>query len=268
MSTAGLLAVEAGLILALVTALWGVSVALKDTSIVDIFWGSDFVIVAWVAYVLGDGSADRRLLLALLVTIWGLRLTAHLARRNLGKGEDYRYAEMRRRHGERWPLRSLMVVFWLQGALMWVVSLPVPVAMNDPTPIGLGALDWIGAAIWVVGLAFEAGGDQQLARFKADPANRGKVMDRGLWRYTRHPNYFGDFCVWWGIWLVALATGSAWWTAVGPVVMSVLLIRVSGAAPLERSLTKRREGYADYVAHTSAFFPWPPRGRDRKPIAR
>ncbi len=259
MSTAGLLAAEAGLVLALVTALWGVSVALKDTSIVDVFWGSGFVAVAWAAYLLGDGSADRRLLLALLVTVWGLRLTAYLAHRNLGKGEDYRYAAMRRRHGERWPLRSLVVVFWLQGALMWVVSLPVQVAMNDPTPTGLGPLDWIGTAVWAVGLTFEAVGDRQLARFKADPANRGKVMDRGLWRYTRHPNYFGDFCVWWGIWLVALATGSAWWTLVGPVVMSVLLIRVSGAALLERSLTKRREGYADYVARTSAFFPRPPR---------
>jgi steroid 5-alpha reductase family enzyme len=259
-STAALLAAEAGLVLALVTALWAVSVALKDTSIVDIFWGSGFVIVAWAAYVLGDGSADRRLLLALLVTVWGLRLTAYLARRNLGKGEDYRYAAMRRRHGERWPLRSLVVVFWLQGALMWVVSLPVQVAMNDPTPAGLGALDLIGTAVWVVGLVFEAVGDQQLARFKDDPANRGRVMDRGLWRYTRHPNYFGDFCVWWGIWIVALAAGSAWWTVVGPVAMSILLIRVSGAALLERSLTKRREGYADYVARTSAFFPWPPRG--------
>ncbi len=258
MSTAGLLAVEAGLVLMLVTALWAVSVAVRDTSIVDIFWGSGFVVVAWTAFVLVDGSRDRRLLLAGLVTVWGVRLTVHLACRNLGKGEDPRYAAMRRRHGDRWPVRSLVVVFWLQGALMWVVSLPVQVAMTDPTPGGLGALDWVGVTLWATGLAFEAVGDLQLVRFKADPANRGKVMDRGLWRYTRHPNYFGDFCVWWGIWLVALATGSAWWTAVGPAVMSVLLIRVSGAALLERSLI-RRPGYADYVARTSAFFPWPPR---------
>jgi steroid 5-alpha reductase family enzyme len=259
MSTAGLLAVEAGLVLMLVTALWAVSVAVRDTSIVDIFWGSGFVVVAWTAFLLVDGSGDRRLLLAVLVTVWGVRLTVHLARRNLGKGEDPRYAAMRRRHGDRWPVLSLVVVFWLQGALMWVVSLPVQVAMTDPTPGGLGALDWVGVALWAIGLAFEALGDLQLVRFKADPANRGKVMDRGLWRYTRHPNYFGDFCVWWGIWLVALATGSAWWTAVGPAVMSVLLIRVSGAALLERSLLRRRPGYADYVARTSGFFPWPPR---------
>jgi steroid 5-alpha reductase family enzyme len=258
-STAGLLAVEAGIVLAAMTALWLVSVVVRDSSIVDIFWGSGFVLVAWAAFALADGSDDRRLLLAVLVTVWGLRLTIHLARRNLGKGEDRRYAEMRERHGDRWLLRSLVVVFWLQGALMWVVSLPVQVTMTDATPAGLGALDWAGVALWAVGFAFESVGDLQLTRFKANPANRGEVMDRGLWRYTRHPNYFGDFCVWWGIWLVALATGSAWWTLIGPVVMSVLLIRVSGAALLERSLTRRREGYADYVARTSAFFPWPPR---------
>ncbi len=259
MSTAGLLAIEAGLVLALLTALWAVSLALRDASIVDVFWGTGFVFVAWIAYALADGSQDRALLLALLVTAWGLRLTVHLAHRNLGKGEDYRYAEMRRRHGDAWPLRSLFVVFWLQGALIWVVSLPVQVAMADPTPAGLGVLDWIGTVVWALGLTFEAVGDWQLSRFKADPANRGKVMDRGLWRYTRHPNYFGDFCVWWGIWLVALAAGGTWWTVVGPAVMSVLLIRVSGVALLERSLSRRREGYADYVARTSAFFPRPPR---------
>jgi steroid 5-alpha reductase family enzyme len=265
MSAGSLLALEAGLVFALVTALWAVSVALRDTSIVDIFWGSGFVVVAGVGFALADGSYDRRLLLAALVTAWGLRLTLHLARRNLGKGEDYRYAAMRRRHGDRWPLRSLAIVFWLQGILIWVVSLPVQVAMTDSTPAGLGVLDWVGTGVWAVGLTFEAVGDQQLARFKADPANRGKVMDSGLWRYTRHPNYFGDFCVWWGIWLVALATGRAWWTVVGPAVMSVLLIRVSGAAPLERSLSRRREGYTDYVARTSPFFPWPPRrGRTKR----
>ncbi len=259
MSTASLLAIQAGLVLALLTILWAVSLVLRDASIVDVFWGTGFVFVAWTAYALADGSQDRALLLALLVTAWGLRLTAHLAHRNLGKGEDYRYAEMRRRHGDGWPLRSLFVVFWLQGALIWVVSLPVQAAMADPTPAGLGLLDWVGTAVWAVGLAFEAVGDWQLSRFKADPANRGKVMDRGLWRYTRHPNYFGDFCVWWGIWLVALAAGSTWWTVVGPAVMSVLLIRVSGIALLERSLSRRRKGYADYVARTSAFFPRPPR---------
>lgn len=261
MSTIGLLALEAGIVLSLVTGLWAVSVVIRNTSIVDVFWGCGFVIIAWVAFALAEGYLHRRLLLAALVTVWGLRLTLYLAHRNLGKEEDYRYAAMRRRYGSRWPLRSLPVVFWLQGALMWVVSLPVQVGMTEPTPKSLGLLDWAGVALWAVGLAFETVGDMQLTRFKADPANRGLVMDRGLWRYTRHPNYFGDFCVWWGIWLVALATGSAWWTAIGPAAMSILLIRVSGVALLKRSLIPRRPGYADYVARTSAFLPWPPRKR-------
>ena len=259
MSTAGLLALNAGVVLVLVTALWAVSVAVRDTSIVDIFWGSGFAVIAWVSFAAGEGSAGRSLLLAALVSVWALRLTLHLAVRNLGKGEDRRYAAMRERHGDRWPLRSLFVVFWLQGALMWIVSLPVQVPMADVAPAGLGVLDFLGIAVWLVGFAFESIGDRQLTRFKADPANRGRVMDRGLWRYTRHPNYFGDFCVWWGIWLVALSSG-AWWTAIGPAVMSVLLIRVSGAALLERSLIKRRPGYAEYVKRTSGFFPRPPRG--------
>jgi steroid 5-alpha reductase family enzyme len=245
-------------VLVLLTALWAVSVVAKDSSIVDVFWGSGFVIVAWAAYVLGDGSPDRRLLLVLLVTVWGLRLTAYLARRNLGTPEDYRYAAMRRRHGERWALRSLVLVFWLQGALIWVVSLPVQVAMNDPAPAGLGVLDWIGVGVWVVGLTFEAIGDWQLARFKAEPTNWGKVMDSGLWRYTRHPNYFGECCVWWGFWLIAAGAGGAW-TIFAPLLMTWLLLRVSGVTLLEKDIGERRPGYAEYVRRTNAFIPGPRR---------
>lgn len=259
MSGGAVLALNAGIIFVLTTALWAVSVAVRDTSIVDIFWGAGFVVVAWATYAAADGAADRRLLLAVLTTLWGLRLTVHLARRNLGKGEDYRYRAMRARHGDRWPLRSLWAVFWGQGVLMWIVSLPVQAGQIDATPDALGGLDLAGTLVFAVGLAFEAVGDWQLTRFKADPANVGRVMDRGLWAWTRHPNYFGDFTVWWGLYLVALATGSAWWSIVGPIVMSVLLIRVSGAALLEKSLAKRRPGYAEYVARTSGFFPRPPR---------
>jgi steroid 5-alpha reductase family enzyme len=246
-------------VFALTTALWAVSVKVRDTSIVDIFWGSGFVVIAWVSYTIGDGSADRRLLLAVLTTVWGLRLTLHLARRNLGKGEDSRYQAMRARHGDRWPMRSLWAVFWGQGLLMWIVALPIQVAAGDSTPAGLIWLDYLGAAVWLVGLLFESIGDWQLSQFKADPANQGKVMDQGLWAWTRHPNYFGDFTVWWGIYLIALSTTSAWWTIIGPIVMSVLLIRVSGAALLERGMKKTRPGYEEYVRRTSGFFPRPPR---------
>lgn len=242
----------------LMTALWAVSVRLRDSGIIDPFWGFGFVVVAWVAYLASDGDDGRRLLLAALTSVWGLRLFAHLARRNFGKPEDFRYAEMRARHGDRWPLRSLVTVFGLQAALMLIVSLPVQFGGVPDSP-GLGWIAVAGVALWAVGLTFETVGDHQLSRFRADPANRGKVLDRGLWRYTRHPNYFGDFCVWWGLWLIAAEAGWPALTVVGPLLMSVLLMRVSGVGLLEKDIAARRPGYADYVRRTSAFFPRPPR---------
>jgi steroid 5-alpha reductase family enzyme len=244
-------------IAATMVILWLVSLVVRDASIVDIFWGAGFVLVAWVSFLLADGTPGRRWLLAILTTVWGLRLAGYLAWRNLGKGEDFRYRAMRARSGRAFWLISLFQVFLLQGVLMWVVSLPVQAGMVPSSPVG--ALAWAGTLVWAVGLSFEAIGDLQLARFKSDPSNRGRVMDRGLWRYTRHPNYFGDFCVWWGLYLVALDGGGTWWTVIGPLVMSTLLIRVSGAALLEKSLETRRAGYAEYVQRTSGFFPRPPR---------
>ena len=243
---------------AAMTLLWTLSVRIDDASIVDIAWGPAFVLITWTALLLGDGADGRSALLAALVSIWGLRLGAYLAQRNLGHGEDQRYTAMRRAHPDfaRW---SLFGVFWLQALLAWVVSLPVQLAMADDSPRSVGVLGWVGAAVWLVGLAFESVGDAQLATFKSDPASRGQVMDRGLWRYTRHPNYFGDFLVWWGLFLVAAETGSAWFGIVGPIVMSVLLTKVSGKDLLERSIGKRRPGYADYVRRTSGFVPLPPR---------
>jgi steroid 5-alpha reductase family enzyme len=194
-----------------------------------------------------------------MTTIWGLRLAGYLAWRNLGHGEDYRYRAMRKRWGSRFTLISLVTVFAFQGLMMWIVSLPVQLGQADATPEQIGVLAWIGVAVWVVGLGFETIGDAQLARFKADPTNAGKVMDRGLWRYTRHPNYFGDACVWWGIALVAAETGSGAWGLIGAALMTLLLRRVSGVTLLEKSLVKRREGYTEYVARTSPFIPRPPK---------
>jgi steroid 5-alpha reductase family enzyme len=248
-------------ITSLMAATWLVSLAVRDASIVDIVWGLGFVAVAWVSFAVADGSEARRWLVVTLTTLWGIRLAAHLAWRNLGKGEDHRYQAMRRRHGGRFPIVSLYLVFGLQGVLMWLVSLPVQSAQVPVSPSGLVALDFAGIGLWCVGMFFETVGDVQLARFKADPGNRGKVMDRGLWRYTRHPNYFGDFCVWWGLYAVALATGDAWWSVIGPLVMSVLLLRVSGVTLLERHLQRARPGYEDYARRTSGFFPRSPRAR-------
>ena len=259
MEIGDVLAATALVVAVAVVALWVVSLLARDASIVDIFWGFGFVLVAWTGYWVAEGAEPRRLLLAVLVTVWGLRLTGYLAWRNLGKGEDYRYVAMRERWGRRFPIVSLGTVFLLQGALMWIVSLPVQAGQVAKTPGSLTWLDFVGIAVWLTGLFFETVGDAQLARFKADASNAGHIMDRGLWRYTRHPNYFGDFMIWWGLYLIALATGEAWWSIVGPIVMSVLLMRVSGVGLLERSLKSRRPGYEQYVARTSPFFPKPPR---------
>ena len=187
----------------------------------------------------------------------GGALSGYLAWRNWGKPEDHRYAAMREKHGDRFPWVSLVTVFGLQGALVWIISLPIQVG------VALGEAwqwwTWLGAALWLVGLLFESIGDYQLARFKSDPTNKGRVMNRGLWRYTRHPNYFGDFLVWWGFYLAAAQPGSWWWTLIGPVLMSFLLLRVSGVRLLESSLKSRVEGYEEYTRTTSAFFPLPPR---------
>jgi steroid 5-alpha reductase family enzyme len=239
-------------------ALWLLSLRLRDSSIVDLFWGPAFALVAWVELAAAAGSHPRRLLFAALVSLWALRLAGYLAWRNLGRGEDPRYAAMRARHGSKWPLRSLAIVFGLQGALVLLVGLPVHAVMGLTSQPPLGWLDALGAAVFATGLGIESLGDLQLARFKAKPENQGRVMNQGLWRYTRHPNYFGDFLVWWGLFLVAAATGWGALSVAGPALMTVLLLRVSGVTLLEASM-KQRPGYAEYIARTSAFFPRPPR---------
>jgi len=242
----------------LMLIVWALSIRLRDVSIIDPVWGPAFVVVALVAALAGHGDASRRWLLVAMTAVWGLRLGVHLTRRKLGeREEDRRYAVMREREGDRFTLWSLWAIFGTQGLLVVIVSLPIQGAADRPA--GLGATVIPGVLVFLVGLAFEAIGDEQLSRFKADPTNRGKVMDHGLWRYTRHPNYFGDACVWWGLWLVALPGGGVWWTLVGPAVMTLFLVRVSGKALLERDIGKRRPEYADYIKRTSGFFPLPPR---------
>jgi len=248
----------AGAIAVLMVLTWIVSLAWKDASIVDPVWPLGFVVVVWVTRALADGNDARQWVLVVLVTVWGLRLSGYLAWRKHGAPEDFRYQAMRRHYGARFGLISLATVFLTQGVLMWVVSLPAQLGQLRPEP-NLGVLAYIGIALWALGFGFETIGDAQLARFQADPASAGQVMDRGLWRYTRHPNYFGDACVWWGIALVAAETGIGALGFIGAAVMSVLLVRVSGVPLLERSMAKRRPGYADYVARTSSFIPRPPR---------
>lgn len=245
-------------------ATWLVSLPLRNASIVDPVWSLGFVVVGFVSFLAARPDIDgvRTALLLVFVTVWGLRLSLHLFTRNAGHGEDYRYVAMRKRWGNRFPIVSLFTVFMLQGVLMWIVSLPLQlgIGLPDRGPAWL-VFAIVGSLVWLVGIGFEAIGDAQLRRFRADPNSAGQVLDTGLWRWTRHPNYFGDACVWWGLGVVALGAGGwAWIALVGPVVMTTLLRRVSGVTLLEKSLVKRRPGYADYVRRTSPFLPRPPRG--------
>ncbi len=252
----------AGLVaFAFVTAVWLVSLLLRNSSIIDIFWGLGFVAIAWGLASIGPRPLPARAwLLAAMVTAWGLRLSLHILARNWGKGEDFRYRKWRDDAGAAWWWRSYAKVFLLQGAIMWLVAAPVVAVMSSRSQPPLGWIDVAAVAIWAVGFLFEAIGDWQLVRFKADPANTGRLMTRGLWRYTRHPNYFGDSMVWWGHFLVVAAAG-AWWTVFSPMLMTFLLVRVSGVSLLESTLRDTKPGYREYMQSTSAFFPRPPRRR-------
>ncbi|MDQ3728026.1 MAG: DUF1295 domain-containing protein [Actinomycetota bacterium] len=244
--------------LAVMGAAWVASVAMRDAGVADIAWGLSFVAVAWVTLAIGNGDFERSLLIAILVTAWGVRLATYIAARR--DGEDHRYAAMREKH-DNFAARSLWSIFGTQALIAWVISLPIQVAATDPTPGSLGALALAGLAIGAFGIVFEALADAQLRAFSKNSDNKGKVMDRGLWRYSRHPNYFGEVCVWWGIFLIALETGSGWWTAIGPLVLTVLLLRVSGVALTEKTISSRRPGYELYIKQTSAFIPLPPKPR-------
>jgi steroid 5-alpha reductase family enzyme len=246
-------------ILSMMLALWLLSLTLKNSSIVDIFWGAGFVISNWIYFALtSDGSMARKWLILVLATIWGLRLTLYILWRNWGKGEDFRYQKWRQEAGGNWWWYSFFKVFLLQGVLMWIISAPLLAAQISAAPDGLVWLDYLAILVWGVGFFFESVGDWQLARFKADPANKGKLLNRGVWRYTRHPNYFGDATQWWAFYLVALA-GGGWWTIFSPIIMTFFLRAVSGVTMLEKTLKNTKPGYEEYIATTNAFIPWIPR---------
>ncbi len=242
--------------------LWLISIAVRDVSFVDAFWAAGFVIVAAVTYVATGGASDRRQLLLIITAIWGVRLATYLLLRWRREGPDPRYVALLKRAPGNVHLTSLKKVFLLQGPMLWVVSLPVQLGQIEPEPVALGILAWTGASLAAVGIFFEAAGDWQMAAFKSDPQNLGKVMDRGLWRYTRHPNYFGDSCVWWGLFLIAAETRVGLFSIIGPLLLTWTLLRWSGAALLERRLKRSRPDYEDYLNRTSPFIPWPPK-RDR-----
>lgn len=248
-------------VLAAVTLVWLVSLWKRDVSIVDIFWGLGFVGVSWLYRGLGPEAVARHWLLLALTTVWGLRLACYLLWRNWGADEDPRYRVMRESRGKSFWWMSLFTIFFLQGVLIWIIAIPLLVVHLSAGPSLWMWTDMLGLLLWGVGFVFETVGDWQLARFKANPANRGRVMRTGLWAYTRHPNYFGDAMVWWGFFLFALSVSGGLWTVVGPAVMTILLLKVSGVALLEQTITERRPEYRDYITKTNAFFPWFPRKR-------
>jgi steroid 5-alpha reductase family enzyme len=247
-----------GLAVALLVGIlaWLLHIPRRDAGLADPFWSVFFVGTAAV-YLLGAPQlGERAYLVFFLVTLWAARLTTHILRRNWGEPEDRRYAAMRRENDPGFWWKSLYLVFGLQAILAWMLSMPLLAAVLGQSP--LGWLDFAALGLWLVGLFFEAVGDQQLTDFKSDAANRGRVMDRGLWRYTRHPNYFGEACIWWAFYGFAVAAGG-WWTLFAPMLMTWLLLKVSGVVLLEKDIGERRPGYRDYIARTNAFIPGPPR---------
>lgn len=239
---------------------WLLSLVKKDVSFVDSLWSLFFVIAA-VVFANGELPLSVRgnLVLALVI-VWSLRLSIYITARNWGHPEDYRYQSIRTNNEPGFAFKSLYIVFGLQGVLAWMIALPLYPAITSDA--ALNAIDIIAAMLWLLGFVFEAGGDYQLAQFKASETSRGEVLDSGLWRYTRHPNYFGDFCIWWSFFLFAVASGG-WWSIASPLLMSVLLLKVSGVAMLEKTISDRRPKYAEYIRRTNAFFPGP---RRRMPI--
>jgi steroid 5-alpha reductase family enzyme len=254
-------AASAGAVLLLVLLAFAAGMALRRHNVADIAWGLGFAVVAVVSLLIsaGHGLQARRLLLAAVTVIWGLRLAGHIFRRSRGGGEDPRYAELLGKAKGHPAWYALRTVYLGQGALIWVISLPVQVGMLAARP--LTPLLVIGGLAWLCGLFFEAVGDYQLERFKAVPANRGQIMTRGLWRYTRHPNYFGDACAWWGIFLIGCGSAASLATVVSPLLMTYLLVWGSGKRLTEKRMIAARPGYAEYAARTSGFIPLPPRSR-------
>ncbi|MBN8553219.1 MAG: DUF1295 domain-containing protein [Caulobacterales bacterium] len=261
MALSSLLLLNAAVVAGLMVGLWLLALKLRDVSFIDAFWAFNMGVVGVVTYFAADGDPTRQALLAGLCAAWALRLGGHLSARWLRNGEDKRYQSLLARltaRGLSWPLATLIFVFGLQGALLLLVCLPVQIGQAFSHP-PIGWLGWAGTTLAAFGLIFEAIADHQLEQFKSDPANAGQVMDRGLWRYTRHPNYFGDACVWWGLGLIACEVPGGWITLAGPAFLTFTLMKWSGAPLLEKGMASSRPGYADYVRRTSGFVPWPPR---------
>ncbi len=238
---------------------WLISLAKKNVTIADSFWGLGFILIAWLTFFAADGFFARKTILAVLVTLWGARLFLHMTIRNRGKGEDPRYGEWRKKHGEKFWLVSLFKVFLIQALFQWIISLGVQYGQIAPGPIHLTWLDFLGIGIWAAGFGIETAADRQLSIFTSDPANKGKIMDQKLWRYSRHPNYFGETLVWWGLFVIVLAVPWGAWTIISPLVITYTLLRLTGVTLMEQTEFSEDPEYHAYIQKTSAFIPRPPK---------
>jgi steroid 5-alpha reductase family enzyme len=247
-----------GVAIGLIAITFGVALIRRRYDTIDTAWGLGFAVIALVTFGISNGNLVARIVITALTVIWGVRLSVHIHTRNHGNGEDPRYAAMVRKAGSAPRRRMFFRVYLLQAVLLWLISFPVQVGQYSAS--GLNVFSWLGIAVWLVGIGFESVGDAQLRRFRADPSTKGQVLDTGLWRYTRHPNYFGDACVWWGLYLLTCRDWPGAATVLAPVIMTALLAKGSGKPMLEKSLLQRRPGYADYVRRTSGFIPLPPKG--------
>lgn len=246
--------VLAGILLAYMTGWFVVSLIKKRNDVADIAWGLGFVLLTWISFFLGGNKTERGVLVGILVTIWGMRLAIHIYKRNKGKTEDYRYLAWRKEWGKWFYPRSYLQVYLLQGVLLYLIVFPV-LFINKNSIGGLGILDYIGVAVWILGFYFESKGDAELARFIKNPENKGKLLRTGLWQYTRHPNYFGEVTQWWGVWLISMSLPGAWMAIVGPLTITILILKVSGIPLLEKRMEENPD-FADYKRVTNKFIPW------------
>ena len=259
METIPVMIFNLGIVTGMMVLGWLVSLKTDNVTHVDSLWGIGFVLIAWLSYSLGFGDTPRGFLLTILTTLWGVRLSLHLTWRNWDKGEDPRYNAWRRRHGANFHKRSLYSVFLVQALFLWVIAGSMQYGILAEKPHSFTSWDVIGITLWCTGFLFESVGDYQLARFKADPANRGRVMDIGLWAYTRHPNYFGEILVWWGIYLMVVSTPFGGWTIISPLLISIVLIKLTGVTLTEKSIAEKRPQYRDYMKRTPMLIPWFPK---------
>ncbi len=238
---------------------WLISLRHRNVTIVDSLWGLGFVLVTWITFFNSQGYWGRSLLIAVLATLWGMRLTLYLSKRNWGAGEDPRYGKWREAAGDRFKVVSFYKVFLVQALFLWTISLVLQVGQIATQPDRLGWFEGLGLALWLIGFLFETIGDRQLARFKADSANKGRVMDKGLWAYTRHPNYFGECLVWWGFYVISLSTPYGWLTVISPIIITLVLLKMTGIPLTEKTIMETRPEYLRYIKRTSAFIPWFPK---------